>query len=107
MNNDDKWFETEPDDIPRLRRRFPNYVSGFPETIHEISSEEEFLKIDWIEAMTKQAGFYRFSQNEIGGPNPGSQVALMLELNEGKNFFVIGWLKSKERIEWLPKWEKK
>lgn len=103
----ERWFHTQPDDTPRLRRRFPNFVSGFPETEHEILSEQQFHKIDWIANISKQKDFYRFSQNDMGGCYPGSKLALMVELNEGKNFFVIGYIKSKEKIEWLPEWKRK
>ena len=35
----------------KIKRRFPNYFSGFEETEHEVKTREELEHIDWIEHM--------------------------------------------------------
>ena len=35
----------------RIKRRYPNYVSGFEETENEVDTIEELKEIDWVKKM--------------------------------------------------------
>lgn len=79
-----------------LKRRFPNFVDvdDSQRTIHQFETMEEFLEIDWIKSQLNFPNFYRFSV---------SKENLMLELNEGKEWWVIGIFETRDSLD-LPKW---
>lgn len=85
----------------KLKRRFPNFVSGFPETEHEFTTKEELLEIDWVDGLTKGKEFHQLSI----GDGWEDRQALMVELEGGHKWFVVGWLWLETDID-LPKWEK-
>ena len=45
----------------RLERRYPNYMTGFEETEHTISSMEELELVDWVANWKNSNGFYSFA----------------------------------------------
>jgi len=85
----------------KLRRRFPNCFTGYEETEHEFSTLEEMLEIDWVKNATQQPDYHQLS---VGSENWGDKKSLMIELNDGNTWFVIGWLWLENEID-LPKWE--
>jgi hypothetical protein len=78
-----------------LKRRFPKCVDvdNKNKTIHCFETMEEFLEIDWIKSKVNEQDFYRFS---VSGNN------LMLELKEGREWWVIGIFETRDSLE-LPK----
>jgi hypothetical protein len=81
-----------------LKRRFPNCVDvdDKDRTVHQFETWEEFVSIDWIERHIINPEFYQFS---VSGNN------LMLELKEGKEWWVIGIFDARDNLD-LPKWLK-
>ena len=90
----------------KLKRRFPNFFSGFTETEHEFTTKEELLKIDWVDGLTKYKDFHKLSigDGHSSWPNSDGRQALMVELEGGHKWFVVGWLWLETDID-LPKWE--
>ena len=43
----------------KIKRRFPNFFTGFEETEHEVNSNEELMAIDWISS-------YKYIPNHLG-----------------------------------------
>ena len=77
----------------KLKRRYPNFCSGFEETEHFFSTKEELLNIDWVKQWTEAKNYYQFSLGEQDNvPWSDGRQALMVELDGGKKWFVIGWL---------------
>lgn len=87
----------------RIQRHRPGFFEGFEEDtdVIEFVSVEELLAVPWIKAWAKDPGFRRFS---ISMP-PGGEGnwLLMAEYDDGKRWFVVGYLD--KRVE-LPMWEK-
>jgi hypothetical protein len=83
--------------MAKLKRRFPAFVSGFDETEHEVENQADLLKVDWVEGLVRTDNFHRLSQSDISG-----NIALMVEFDHGKVFYVVGWLT--ENLG-LPEWK--
>lgn len=77
----------------KITQHIPNYCSGCEGKIAEFSNPEEFKKIEWLKHWYEEENFYRFSVSEN---------RLMVELNEGYDWWVIGYMD--KSAEWLPKW---
>lgn len=45
----------------KVKRRFPNFVSGFDETEHTVYSMEELLEVDWIKHITDGESFHKLA----------------------------------------------
>jgi hypothetical protein len=76
-----------------VKRRFPNFFSGFESTEHQVSTLDELLEIDWIKA-------YDDIPNHLGmyySPKSGkSSPDLLMSLVRGEDgkviFFVVGYI---------------
>lgn len=78
------------------------YAAGFdPESI-TFSSLDDLLEIDFVKSHTRQAGFYRYSLNRSSGTvrNP-----LLAEYQNGKKWFVIGFIEGDISLLDLPDWK--
>lgn len=64
----------------------------------EFSTQEELLSHDKILSWKEASDFYRFSLSEIN-----SRPTLMCELDEGRRWWVVGYLDHREGID-LPDW---
>ena len=75
----------------KVKRRFPNYFTGFEETDHEVNSKEELLEIDWIkeyENIPNHMGVF-YSSHEYDGPD------FLMSLTQGEEkviYFVVGYI---------------
>lgn len=80
----------------KIKRRFPNYFSGFEVTEHEVNSKEELLEIDWVKSLLE-------IPNHIGmfySPNPSKIYDSLLpdclmSLTQGEDdviYFVVGYI---------------
>jgi hypothetical protein len=81
----------------KIKRRFPNFFSGFEETEHEINTLDELLEIPWIKAydeIPNHMGMY-YSPNESKKYDPNAPDYLM-SLTRDKNgkviYFVVGYI---------------
>ena len=81
----------------KIKRRFPNFFSGFEETEHEVNSLAELLEIPWIKAydeIPNHMGMY-YSPNESKKYDSNAPDHLM-SLTRGKDdkviYFVVGYI---------------
>jgi hypothetical protein len=83
----------------KIKRRFPNYFSGFEETEHFIDSREELEKIGWVNDVINNKSFYclGISKSER---NSHLMVLNNYDVNYGgcKSYWVIGYI-SGENID--------
>jgi hypothetical protein len=76
----------------KLKRRFPNFFTGFEETEHEVNSLEDLHNIDWIKHLNEipnWLGLYYSPSGSATGPN------YLMSLTQGEDevvYFVIGYL---------------
>lgn len=80
----------------KIKRRFPNYFSGFEETEHEVNSKKELLNIDWIKNykdIPGWMGLYYSPNNSKNGnvPNPDFLMSLSKEKDK-VIYFVVGYI---------------
>jgi len=84
-----------------LKRRYPNFVSGFEETEHLVFNQQDLLNIDWVKHLAEMKNFHRFSQS-VHSFGDSKKFGLMAESDQGKVFYVVGWLT--EDLG-LPEWQ--
>jgi len=55
----------------KVKRRFPNFFSGYEDqkTEHEVSSKEELMEIDWIKSYKDDDGWGCFIHHLIVNSN--------------------------------------
>ena len=83
-----------------VTRYRPAYYSGFDKEQSEFNSKEELLSVPWINGLTKSDSFHRLSVSRRTG-----RPILMLELDEGREFWAIGFIEGEGDLSWLPNWE--
>jgi len=81
----------------QIRQHLPNFFSqlDFDRQEVEFNTTEELLNIDFVKSWSQDKDFYRYSMSE---------ETLMVELNGGKNFYVLGYIKRPHRVK-LPKFK--
>lgn len=91
----------------RLQKYRPAFFTGFEDEFYEVNTKEELFESALIKPLTEYPNFYRISYSQ----NSDRQLAIMLELNKGYEWWVIALVHNKEDIktlkEWLPKIEYK
>lgn len=78
-----------------FRQRIPNYFDGHTPQTFSFNDTEDLLSNPLLSDIPTYKNFYRFSM---------SDDALMLELKNGKEWWVLGYIKDPEVID-LPTWE--
>lgn len=75
----------------KIRRRYPNFFSGFEETEHEVNSLEELKNISWIKDMEDIEGHIGifYSPNEYDGPD---YLMALCEGDDRPLHFVVGYI---------------
>ena len=81
----------------KIKQYMPNYFDGFPLEEAEFESVEELRKIPFVKRWIEGPHFERFSLN-----CSKSSVALMAELREGKEWWVVGFISGGKPD--LPRW---
>ena len=85
----------------KIKRRYPNYFSGFEETEHDVSSKEELLQIDWIAELLKipnHMGMFcspstmRIKYSETFETAPDLLMSLKKGDNDKVIYFVVGYI---------------
>jgi len=79
----------------KIKRRFPNFFTGFEETEHEVNSKEELLELDWVknlfEIPNHMGMFYSPNDSKLD-PAPD----YLMSLTKGKSgkvvYFVVGYI---------------
>lgn len=79
----------------KVKRRFPNFFSGFEETEHEVNTLEELLELDWIKAYKEipnhMGVFYAHNDSKLE-PNPDMLMSLTRSKNGEVIYFVVGFI---------------
>ena len=78
----------------KIKRRFPNFFSGFEadETEHEVTSKEELLEIPWIDKYkenTNHIGMFYSPSNMDGLPD---HLMALHNSPDGVGYFVVGYI---------------
>ena len=81
----------------KIKRRFPNYFTGFEVTEHEVSSKEELLEIPWIKAYKEiknhMGMFYSPNESKKYDPNAPDHLMSLSRREDGSVcFFVVGYI---------------
>jgi hypothetical protein len=81
----------------KIKRRFPNFFSGFEdeETEHEVNSYEELIEIPWIKAykeIPNHMGVFYAHHDSQFEPNPDLLMALTRKKNGEVVYFVVGYI---------------
>lgn len=81
-----------------IKRHLPRYIAErIPQQPVEFTTTEELLAVEFVRTWTTYHRFYRFCLN-----TPGKM--LMVELDEGRMWVVVGHLAETSGIE-LPEWD--
>lgn len=79
----------------KIKRRFPNYFTGFEETEHEVHSKEELLEIPWIKDYNKIKGhigmFYSPKDSRFNDV-PDYLMSLSKGSDDEIIYFVVGYI---------------
>lgn len=71
----------------KIRRRYPNYFSGFEETEHEVKTLKDVKEIDWVKQWSEDDMFHSYA----GSDNLLMTVMMYDEKYGGcKSWWVIG-----------------
>ena len=77
----------------KIKRRYPNFFSGFEETEHEINSNEELLEIPWIKEYNKIPGYMGvFYSPKTFNDNPDYLMSLSKDKDNKVVYFVVGYI---------------
>jgi len=79
----------------KIKRRFPNFFSGFEVTEHEVSSKEELLEIEWVKSLLEIPNhigiFYSPNESNYDSTLPDH----LMSLTQGEDeviYFVVGYI---------------
>lgn len=91
----------------KITKYRPNFFSGFEDEYYEVNTKEELFESELIKPLTEYPNFHRISYSQ----QSEQQLAIMLELNKGYEWWVVALVHDPEDIkmlvEWLPKIEYK
>jgi len=94
-----------------ITQQIPGLVDCKTRGFVKFASLQSLLKIPWITIYTEMDRFHRFSiariphSGVLHGIGETCQFELMLELDKGKEYYVIGYLKND--VPELPAWSPK
>lgn len=88
----------------KITRRFPNFVGHTPEdlTQHPFETLEELMQVEWIARLKRLPYFHRFSLCRFDPPGAQKRPAMMVEYDNGKRYYVIGYFDHDDVA--LPEW---
>jgi len=85
----------------KIKRRYPNFFTGFEETENEVNSKEELLGVDWVKALLKIPNhigvFYSPSgMREKYSESPDTAPDLLMSLTKCEDdtviYFAVGYI---------------
>lgn len=79
----------------KIKRRYPNYFTGFDETEHEVNSLSELLEIPWIKEFYKNPDFLGlFYSKGLCDDSPDLLMAVWNNNEEGIPviYFIVGYI---------------
>lgn len=83
-----------------IKKYRPNFFSGFEDEYYEVNTKEELFNSELIKPLTELPDFHRISYS----PQSESQLAIMVELKEGYEWWVVALIHDKSDIETIKKW---
>lgn len=90
-----------------IKKYRPAFFTGFEDEYYEVSTKEELFDSELIRPLLKMPNFHRISYSQ----RSESQLAIMVELNEGYEWWVVALIHNLSDIktlkEWLPQIEYK
>lgn len=91
----------------RIKKYRPAFFSGFEDEYYEISTKEDLFASELVKSVAVLPNFYRISYSQ----QSEQQLAIMVELNEGYEWYVLALVHDAEDVktlkEWLPRIEYK
>lgn len=75
-----------------VKRRFPNYFSGFEVTEHEINSKEELLELDWIKSLNEIPQHIGIFYSPSGCEDRPDLLMSLSKSGDRVVYFVIGYI---------------
>ena len=90
-----------------IKKYLPAFFSGFEDKYYEVFTKEELFDSELIKPLLNMPNFYRISYSQ----QLEDQLAIMVELNEGYEWWVVALIHDISDIktlkEWLPQIEYK
>jgi hypothetical protein len=86
-----------------IREHIPGWASDFAPRYAQFSSIDELLDIEWVRKWKDIGQFDQFSIS----PSERGPSSLMAEYEDGRKWWVIGFIDRKDIPKQLPIWEPK
>ncbi len=93
--------------MAKIHQYRPMFFDGYDNQINEFNSIDELLNIDWVKNFSlgmdekPNPHFHKYSISDDGRPT------LMAEFEDGKTWYVIGFIDDIEPVKDLPPWRPK
>ena len=76
-----------------IKRRYPNFVSGFEKTEHEVTTKEELLAIDWVKLLCEGERHMGMFCSPTTNSEYPSHLMSLFKTDDGKiMFYVVGYI---------------
>jgi len=86
----------------KIKQYRPNLVTTTEDNqMVEFETTQELLNIDFVKKFSNRNNFYRYS---LDIDNYFNQYSLMAEYNDGRDWWVVGFIDNPQDID-LPKWK--
>ena len=87
----------------KITQHIPSFIEGPTPKTHYFDTLKELLLADWIQGWSTEEKFFRFSISDY----TKTLKLLMAELNDGKKWWVVGYIKGYDKNLELPIFEPK
>lgn len=84
----------------KIKKYRPAFFDGFEDEIYEVNTKEELFESGLIKHLTEYHNFHRISYSH----QSEQQLAIMLELNKGYEWWVIALVHNLDDIKTLKEW---
>ena len=88
--------------MSEIIQHIPTYVDGALAQRESFMTLDGLLAVPFVALWKERVGFYRFSRSSRFAMGP---TFLMAELNEGRDWYVVGHLEETGRPVDLPVWQ--
>ena len=76
----------------RIKRRFPNFFTGFEETEHEVTSKEELLELDWVKHLLTIPNHMGMFYSPRDYPDFPDHLMSLTQGEDKVMYFVVGYI---------------
>ena len=73
----------------KVKRRFPNFFTGFEATEHEVSNYDELIQIDWIKHLIEKPAKLSYSKSSF---NDTPSLLMATDCDNDSKYFVVGYI---------------